>query len=211
MQCYVFFGIQGSGKGTQAELLSRDLNFQHVNIGDLFRDQVSRQTELGQRVQAVIARGELVSDDLVFEIIGASLVSGREGIVFDGFPRTLKQAQYLVEHFEVRQVFFLELEEAVAVARISSRRVCSSCGANYNLISHSPLHENVCDLCGGELAIRRDDRPEAIAQRLKEYYEQTEVLREFFAGLNILAPIDASSSVTSISASIRKVIHQLEH
>ncbi len=211
MQCYVFFGIQGSGKGTQAELLSRELDFQHVNMGDLLREQVSQQTELGRRVQDIIARGELVPDDLIFEIIDISLLPGCQGIVFDGFPRTVNQAEYLVRHFEVLQVFFLELDEAEAIERISSRRVCSECGANFNLISHKPLREGVCDICGGDLAIRKDDRPEAITKRLKEFYEQTLVLKEIFSELRLLSVIKASGSVTSIARDINAVVHQVKH
>ena len=163
MQCYVFFGIQGSGKGTQALLLSEELNFQHVNIGDLLRAQVLQQTELGLQAQDIISRGELVPDELVFEIIARSLLPDRQGIVFDGFPRTVKQAEYLVEHFQVLMAFFLELDEATAIERISSRRICRNCGANYNLISNKPLQEDICDECEGILTIRNDDRPEAIS------------------------------------------------
>lgn len=209
MQCFVFFGIQGSGKGTQALLLSESLNFQHVNIGDLLREQVVRQTELGLRVQDIIHRGELVPDELVFEIIQQSLLPDREGIVFDGFPRTLNQAEYLVEHFQVLQVFFLELDEKVAIQRISSRRICPDCGANYNLISNKPLRENICDECGGNLTMRKDDRPEAIAKRLKEFYEQTLVLKDFFDYRGLLSRIDAGSDVATVAGSIRSIVDGL--
>ena len=140
MQSFVFLGIQGSGKGTQAELLSERINFQHINIGDLLREQVMKRTELGLKVQDIIGRGDLVPDALVFEIVESSLNPDRKGIVFDGFPRTLVQAQYLVEHFEVLQVFFLELAEDEAIARLSSRRVCPACGA-------SKIHSESLKIC----------------------------------------------------------------
>ncbi|MDD4223452.1 MAG: nucleoside monophosphate kinase [Candidatus Cloacimonetes bacterium] len=209
MQCFVFFGIQGSGKGTQAELLSENLNYQHINIGDLFREQVLRQTDLGLQVQDIISRGELVPDSLVFEIVDSSLLPERQGIVFDGFPRTLVQAEYLVEHFQVRQVFFLELAEAVAIRRISSRRICNACGENYNLESDPPRQDDVCDKCGGELVIRNDDKPEAISRRLTEFYEQTLALKEFFASRDLLSEIDASQDVEEVAAAIRKAIGSL--
>ena len=209
MQCYVFFGIQGSGKGTQALLLSEELNFQHVNIGDLLRAQVLQQTELGLQAQDIISRGELVPDELVFEIIARSLLPDRQGIVFDGFPRTVKQAEYLVEHFQVLMAFFLELDEATAIERISSRRICRNCGANYNLISNKPLQEDICDECEGILTIRNDDRPEAISKRLREFYEQTLVLKEFFAQLGRLALIDAGRDIAAVAESIREIVDSL--
>ncbi len=209
MQCYVFFGIQGSGKGTQAELLSERLNFQHINIGDLFREQVMKSTELGLQVQDIIRRGDLVPDSLVFEIMDSSLLPGRQGTVFDGFPRTLVQAEYLVEHFEVRQVFFLELAEEVSMIRISSRRICHACGKNYNLVSDPPQRENVCDDCGGALIIRNDDKPEAITRRMKEFYEQTLALKDFFAARGLLSMLDASLGIEAVAAAINAIVDKL--
>jgi adenylate kinase len=137
MQCIVIFGIQGSGKGTQAKLLSESLGYQHVNIGDLLRDQVSRGTELGNEVKAVIARGELVEDELIFRLIANAIQANAKGIVFDGFPRTEAQAEHLGKHFTVRKVFYLDLSEEEAISRIGARRVCQSCGENFNLIAKS--------------------------------------------------------------------------
>ena len=211
MNCYVFFGIQGSGKGTQAEILSKRLGYQHINMGDLFRAQVAQQTELGQRVQSIITSGALVPDALVFEIIGDSLQPECQGIVFDGFPRTLPQAEHLVQHFTVQKVFFLDLKEAEAIARISSRRVCSGCGADYNLISHPPVLEGICDLCESELTLRRDDRPEAIRKRLQEFYEQTLALKDFFSELGLLVTIEASGDVSSIAEKIWRVTEATPH
>ncbi len=210
MRCYVFFGLQGSGKGTQAVILSEEINFQHVNIGDLFREQVAQKTSLGRRVEDIISNGELVPDELVFDIINDSLLPNREGIVFDGFPRTMLQAEYLVRHFDVLQVFFLELSKSEAIKRISSRRICPSCGANYNLISDPPRQENICDACGSELTMRKDDRPEAISQRFREFYEQTLVLKEFFAEKGLLSEIDASQDINTVAASVLGVVKKLQ-
>ncbi|HQB50571.1 MAG: nucleoside monophosphate kinase [Candidatus Cloacimonetes bacterium] len=209
MQCFVFLGIQGSGKGTQAELLSERINFQHINIGDLLREQVMKRTELGLKVQDIIGRGDLVPDALVFEIVESSLNPDRKGIVFDGFPRTLVQAKYLVEHFEVLQVFFLELAEDEAIARLSSRRVCPACGANYNILTNKPNKDNFCDVCGTELIIRQDDQPEVISRRVKEFYEQTLALKEFFAKRGILSVIDASEHIEEIAAKIADIAERL--
>ncbi len=204
MRCYVFFGIQGSGKGTQAELLSRELDYQHINIGDLFREQIAQGTELGRQVQDIVASGALVPDDLVFRIVAGSLQADCRGIVFDGFPRTLKQAEYLVRHYEVRRVFFLELKEDAAIERISSRRICPACGANYNLISNSPRQADICDHCQTQLVIRKDDSPEAITRRLQEFYEQTLELKDFFRALGVLSVIDASENIETVADQIRQ-------
>ena len=209
MRCFVFFGIQGSGKGTQADLLSDSLQFQHVSIGDLFREQISLKTKLGLQVSEIISRGELVPDELVFDIIDQSLHPDRKGIIFDGFPRTLAQAEFLVKHFKVRQVFFLELSEAKAIARISSRRICRDCGQNYNLVSDPPSVENVCDACGGKLIIRNDDKPEAISRRLAEFYEQTLALKDFFAERGLLSEVDAGQEIEGVAKDIREIVASL--
>lgn len=209
MECIVFFGIQGSGKGTQATLLSEALGFCHINIGDLFRDHTARNTAIGQKVGEIIHRGELVSDELVFEIIQKSTPGECKGIVFDGFPRTPNQAEYLSAHYRVIQAFFLELSEEAALARVASRRVCVSCGENYNLKTMPPREENVCDQCGGELSVRKDDRPEAIAKRLKEFYDQTLSLREHFLAKGLLTVIPADKSITDIFTMITQRVNEL--
>lgn len=198
MQCIVIFGIQGSGKGTQAKLLSESLGYQHVNIGDLLRDQVSRGTELGNEVKAVIARGELVEDELIFRLIANAIQANAKGIVFDGFPRTEAQAEHLGRHFTVRKVFYLDLSEEEAISRIGARRVCQSCGENFNLNSKKPAKEGVCDRCGGKLGIRQDDRPEAIRKRMIEFYAQTQGLTSWFEAHGLLARIDAGKSVEAV-------------
>lgn len=206
MQCYVFFGIQGSGKGTQARLLSERIGFQHVNIGDLLREQVALDTEVGKQVSGVIEVGDLVFDDVVYMLIGDSFCPGCKGIVFDGFPRNIAQAEYLMEHFEVKRVIFLDLDQEEAVARISSRRVCSQCGLNYNLVSGAPKKAGICDVCGGKLVVRDDDKPAAIARRFKKFYKRTFALRDFFQSRGLLSEVDASMGIEEVSAAINAIV-----
>ncbi len=198
MRSYAFLGIQGSGKGTQAEKLSAWLNFQHINTGDLFRQHVKGQTPMGQKVSQIIQRGELVPDELVFDLIDVSIDKSAQGIVFDGFPRTVAQAELLIKRYELKQVFYLELSEKTAIDRISARRVCTGCGANYNLNTQPPVVDGTCDTCNTILTMRADDQPEAIRKRFSEFYQQTFPLQQFFTEHGLLTEISGENNVTDI-------------
>jgi len=199
----VFLGIQGSGKGTQAKLLADSIGFQHINIGDLFREQVAKGTELGKEVNSIITSGSLVSDELVFKLVSSTLNPASKGVIFDGFPRTPAQAEYLLSHYQVRCVFYLELSEAEAISRIEGRRVCKRCGENYHILNRKPRQEGICDTCGGTLIQRADDSGEAIRKRVGEFYAQTFALKEFFAEKHLLVVIPALGSITEIEAEIK--------
>ena len=206
MESIVFLGIQGSGKGTQAKLLSKELNYQHVNIGYLFRRQIAGGTELGSKVKAVIGRGELVSDELVFDLLQDSIDRSCDGIVFDGFPRTMVQAEYLIQNFNARHVIFLNLDEAEALSRMNSRRICPKCKADYNLVSKPPLKEGICDVCGSALVERADDTKEAIDQRFKDFHNQICGLVDFFQERGLLHEVSASGDVDKIAREIKEAI-----
>ncbi|MCB5279086.1 MAG: nucleoside monophosphate kinase [Candidatus Cloacimonetes bacterium] len=198
----VFLGIQGSGKGTQAKLLAERTGFKHINIGDLLREQVSLKTSIGLRVSEIIQSGSLVSDELVFELIQASLNKDCSGIIFDGFPRTLAQAEHLVKHFRLARVYYLDLSEEQAIARMEGRRVCKECGRNYHLMYHPPQHEGICDDCGGVLITRADDSPDAIKKRIAAFFDETYALKKFFEKLGVLVQISAANSVSEVKTAI---------
>lgn len=202
MEAIVFFGIQGSGKGTQAKLLSDALGFKHVNIGDLFREEIANDSKIGHLVAEIIHNGDLVEDELVFALVDKVVSHDYNGIVFDGFPRTINQASYLMQHYHVHQAIYLELSETEAVERISSRRVCAGCGANYNLITQTPIKSGHCDLCSGVLQMRRDDKPQAIKRRMKEFFRQTLTLTDYFAERGLLFKIHASGTIEEIHQTI---------
>lgn len=206
MESIVFLGIQGSGKGTQAKILSKALNYQHVNIGDLLRRQIAEQTEIGNKIKAVIARGDLVSDEMVFRLIRDSISDEFCGIVFDGFPRTMVQAEYLIENFAVRHVIYLRLDETEALSRMISRRNCPNCHTDYNLISKPPRIKGICDRCQTALVQRADDTEAAIEQRFKEFYSQTYALVEFFRNKGLLREVAASGAVDTIASDVREAI-----
>jgi adenylate kinase len=206
MKCFAFLGIQGSGKGTQAVQLAEELKYQHINIGDLFRYHIKNKTEIGKKVQQIISRGELVTDEVVFELVSKSTDKNAKGIVFDGFPRTIAQAKYLLEHYDLKRVFYLELSEETAISRISARRVCQDCGENYNLNTQPPHIQGICDECSGKLIIRNDDKPEAIHKRFEEFYEQTMPLKEFFEANHLLTAISGEQPIPEIFKKILSVV-----
>jgi len=208
MICYAFIGIQGSGKGTQAARLSSQLDFQHINIGDLFRARIEDKSPAGRQIQEIIQRGELVQDDIVFSLIEDNIDRNRPGIVFDGFPRTIHQGDYLVRHFNLKRVFYLEIDEPTAMQRITSRRVCSSCQENYNIITKPPRVEGICDKCNGRLIVRHDDSSKALHTRFMAFSRQTKPLKQYFEKLGILSLINATLTVQDIYTQILAEINR---
>jgi len=177
-----------------------------VNIGDLFRIQIKNRTTLGIKVQEIIPKGGLVTDDLVFDLLKDTIKPEVKGIIFDGFPRTIAQAKYLMKHYNLLRVFYLDLSEKTAIIRISSRRVCQNCHENFNLVTQPPLTMNLCDKCGGSLVIRNDDSPETIHVRFSEYNNQTRPLKKYFEAQGILSVIQAEKSIQEIFAQIKTLI-----
>lgn len=194
----VFLGIQGSGKGTQASILAERIGFYHLNMGELLRAKSAINNPLGLRVKNVIDKGELVSDELAFEFIAETFKQEYAGVIFDGFPRTLNQAEYLIQHFRLQKVYYLELNELEAIARIEGRRVCSGCGANYHIQFHPPQQAGICDDCGHLLITRVDDSPTATRERIRAFYEQTYMLKSYFERLGYLQSISAQGSIQEI-------------
>ncbi|MBN1949303.1 MAG: nucleoside monophosphate kinase [Candidatus Cloacimonetes bacterium] len=187
----ILMGVQGCGKGTQADLLEQRFSWKHINIGDLFRSNISNGTELGKQAKAHIDRGDLVPDELVFELISQALAEAEGGVILDGFPRNLEQAKFLDDRVLVNRVYLLELADETAVARISARRNCRDCKRVYNLVYNPPRREKVCDVCGGELIRRADDNPDAVRQRISKFHEETEPVIRLYEKRGILKRIDA--------------------
>src|SRR5262249_57097801 len=175
MHKYIIMGVQGCGKGTQARLLKEHLDLVHISVGDIFRWNIQSHTKLGARVKRLIARGELVPDEVVAEVVRRRLEEHdwNYGFILDGFPRNRRQAEFFLESYNIDAVIFIEVPEMVVIERILSRFLCSACGLDYNLIFHRPVSENICDVCGGKLIQRSDDNEVAIRARLKDYYEKT--------------------------------------
>ncbi len=205
MKNLVLLGPPGAGKGTIAKRLATELGYLHLSTGDILREEVARGTELGKQAKAYMDAGELVPDELILAMVKEH-VAGKEGILFDGFPRTLAQAKGLEEIAPVQLVLFLELDRDAVVRRLSARRVCPQCGALYNLITQPPKEDERCDSCGERLIQRDDDRPEVIARRFQVYMRDSAPLVDYYQGKGILVRLDAARPPEEVYAAALRAI-----
>ena len=175
---FIFLGPPGAGKGTLAAQVAEEYKIPQISTGDIFRENIKNQTELGKKVKAIMDAGGLVGDDVVLEIVEDRLKKDdcKNGFILDGFPRTIPQAEAFEKlGIDVKVVNF-EVNNDLIIARLSNRRVCKSCKANFNVKFMPPKVEGVCDKCGGELFTREDDKLESITHRLEVYRKETEPL-----------------------------------
>lgn len=201
MRNVVLLGPPGAGKGTLAARLSQELGLLHLSTGDVLRDEVARGTELGRLAQGYMSRGELVPDEVILAMV-RERVDGRRGVLFDGFPRTLAQAKGLAAFAPVDVVVFLAIAKDEVVRRLSSRRVCASCGAVYNLITQPPQVAGQCDRCGGGLVQRPDDRPDVISRRFEVYERDSAPLVDHYARQGLLVRVDAGRPPEAVFADV---------
>ena len=205
MRKFVIMGVQGSGKGTQSEMLRTNLDLVHISVGDIFRWNVSNHTKMGAQVQRVIAAGELVGDDLAESVVQRRLAEHdwNFGFIIDGFPRSARQAEFFMEGYDIDAVIYLDLPDSEVQRRVLNRRLCANCGMDYNLIADSPSVPGRCDSCGGELETREDDTEEALAVRLREYHEKTNPLLDLFRRKEIVVTVDATAPKEDVQQEIR--------
>lgn len=212
----VFLGPPGAGKGTQAEVTSKERGMEHVSTGDLLRGAVERGSPRGRKAKEYMEKGLLVPDELVVDIV-AERVSrdGSSGsFLFDGFPRNLAQAKALDETLRrlkdrVDVVFYFAVSEEIAVRRLSGRWMCPACGANYHERYIPPKEEGICDRCGKVLTQRQDDKVETVKERLKVYREQTADLIDYYEERGVLRRVDADLSVEETHKEINKTLNSL--
>jgi adenylate kinase len=205
MRKYIVMGVQGSGKGTQAKLLAEALNLEHISVGDIFRWNIQHHTKLGAQVRRLVAAGELVPDDVVGAVVRRRLEEHdwNYGFIIDGFPRNQPQARFFLESYDIDAVILLDVPDSVVEQRILSRRLCSRCGLDYNLISHRPAVPDVCDVCGGSLVPRADDTPESVRARLRDYHAKTEPILDLFRAKEFVVEVDATRPTAEVQAAIR--------
>ena len=206
MHKYVIMGVQGCGKGTQARLLVEAFDLVHISVGDIFRWHIQSHTKLGAKVKRIVSSGELVGDDVVEEIVRYRLEQHdwNYGFILDGFPRSASQALFFLESYDIDAVLHIQVPDEVVRQRVLSRRLCRQCGLDYNLISHRPEIENVCDVCQGALETRPDDTPEALAERLAEYHTKTEPVLDLFRRKELVLDIDGTPPPEEIQSEIRR-------
>ena len=194
MHKYIIMGAQGCGKGTQSQLLAKTYELVHISVGDILRWHIQSRTKLGARVRRLVKEGALVPDDAVEKIVRHRLEEHdwNYGFILDGFPRNRPQAEFFLEGYDVDAVIYLEVPYDVVLRRLLSRRLCSRCGLDYNLIYHRPAVAGVCDVCGGELIQRGDDTEKAVAARLSSFYETTEPILELFRQKELVISVDGS-------------------
>jgi adenylate kinase len=204
MHKYIIMGVQGSGKGTQAKLLAERLDLEHISVGDIFRWNVQHHTKLGAQVRRSVAAGELVSDDLVASVVHRRLDEHdwNFGFIIDGFPRNQPQARFFLESYDLDAVILLEVPDQLVKERILSRRLCSQCGVDYNLIFHRPAAAGVCDVCGGRLVARADDTPQAVQARLRDYHEKTRPVLELFRAKEVIVAVDATGPAAQVETAL---------
>ena len=212
----IFLGPPGAGKGTQAKQLAAKFLVPHLSTGDMLRDHVARGTPLGEKAKPIMERGDLVSDSLVLKMVRERIERPdcSHGFVFDGFPRTVAQAQYLGEllkqnGFRRPTVLHLKIDPSLLLRRITGRRMCRTGGEIYNIFERPPKVASCCDNDGGELVQRPDDREEIVAPRLSAYEKQTAPLVAYYKRLGLLHDVDASKTVEEVQQQIRKALHQM--
>jgi len=204
----IFLGPPGAGKGTIADLAMEELKLPHISTGDLFRAAVKNETPLGLKVKGIMAAGGLVSDDVTIALVKERLAEkdARAGWILDGFPRTIPQAEALEALAAADEAVNFDVADEVVVGRLSGRRVCRKCGKIYHVKNMPPKKEGVCDLDGGELYIRDDDKEAAIKVRLETYRKQTAPLIEWYGGRGKLITIDGVGEPRAVLERFKKAI-----
>lgn len=202
---YIIMGPQGSGKGTQAKLLADDLKLVHISVGDIFRWNIQAHTKLAARIKRIVDAGGLVSDEIVEQIVRERLDmhDWNYGFILDGFPRSKSQASFYLESYDIDAVIYIDVPNEVVKERALSRRICSRCGLNYNLIRHRPEIDGICDVCGGTLVAREDDTEEALKHRLHDFTTQTKPTLDLFAQKDLIVKVDGQGTPAEVKAAIR--------
>ena len=209
----VLLGGPGAGKGTQAERLAEALNIPQVSTGDLFRENLKNETELGILAKGYMERGELVPDEVTVGMVRERLSrpDAERGAILDGFPRTIAQAEALQAlladlGFELAVVAYIKVPEDVLLDRLAGRWTCRACGAMYHQLFSPPQVTGVCDRCGGELYQRPDDTPETQKHRIKVYFEQTAPLIDYYRDKELLVEVDGRPGIDEIQAELQRIV-----
>ena len=210
MNRLILFGPPGSGKGTEAELITERCGIPQISTGEIFRNNIAEGTPLGEKAKGYMDRGELVPDDLVTALVADRLMQDdvQGGYMLDGFPRTIPQAESLKQILaghggQLDHVIYLKCERDLLLRRLTSRRVCEGCGKVYNTITNPPAQDGRCSLCGGNVVQRSDDTEETAVHRLSVYNEQTLPLAEYYATEGLLREVDGAGTGEEVFERLR--------
>ena len=205
----ILLGAPGAGKGTQADILCKELDIPTISTGNILRAAIKNGTPTGMKAKAYMDEGKLVPDDVIIGIITERVAEEdcKNGYILDGVPRTIAQAEALEKAGIVfDDVVSIEISDEVIMERMSGRRVCEHCGASYHLVAVPPKREGICDKCGGKLVQRKDDAPETVKARLEVYHKETEPLKAFYAQRGLLKSVENQPSVAETS---QVILHAL--
>ena len=205
----ILLGAPGAGKGTQAEVLSRELNIPTISTGNILRAAMKNGTPVGLKAKAFVEAGQLVPDDVIIGIVEERLAQDDciNGYILDGVPRTIPQAEALEERgIAIDCALSIEISDDEIVKRMSGRRTCKECSQTFHIISNPPKKEGICDFCGGELTIRKDDAPETVKARLAVYHAETEPLKAFYEARGKLKTVSNMPTIEETTDEIRKCL-----
>ena len=205
----ILLGAPGAGKGTQAEILSKKLGIPTISTGNILRAAIKNGTPVGLKAKAYVESGALVPDEVIIGIMAERLAEGdcAKGYILDGMPRTIPQAEALeAAGVGIDCALSIEIADETIIERMSGRRTCTSCGATYHVVSAPPKTEGVCDNCGAELSIRKDDAPETVKSRLEVYHKETEPLKAFYEARGKLKSVENQPTIEATTAEIEKAL-----
>lgn len=209
----IMLGAPGAGKGTQAKKLAERYHIPHISTGDIFRANIKEGTELGSKAKGYMDQGLLVPDDLVIDLVVDRLAweDAKEGYVLDGFPRSIPQAEALSRALKAKDekidaAVDIEIPDQDIIERMGGRRACLKCGATYHIVNIPPRVEGKCDVCGSDLVLRDDDKPETVKKRLDVYHEQTQPLIEYYKNEGVLKEVDGTLTMEEVFLEIVKVL-----
>ena len=201
----ILLGAPGAGKGTQAELLVQKLSIPAISTGNMLREAMKNGSALGQQVKKIMDEGSLVPDDVILDIVAERVAQDdcANGFILDGVPRTLAQAEALeAKGVKIDHVVSIEVEDSEIEGRMTGRRVCPKCGASYHIVANPPKMDGICNACGTELTIRKDDAPETVRKRLEVYHATTEVLKDFYGKLGRLCIVEGNQPIEKANEDI---------
>ncbi len=209
----IMLGAPGAGKGTQAKKISAKYGIPHISTGDIFRANIKGGTELGMKAKAFIDQGQLVPDEITIGMLLDRIKEDdcQKGYVLDGFPRTIPQAESLTKALielgdKIDWAVNVDVPDENIISRMSGRRACLGCGQTYHIVYNAPSQEGICDVCGQELVLRDDDKPETVQKRLEVYHKQTQPLIDYYRGAGVLAEVDGTKDLEEVFQDIVKIL-----